>query len=108
MTGAETASDSMDRNDETAQDLSLDPAPVSLPQTGDTSPRPSPQSGEGEETESPFRPRIRERVRVLKSLRNPTVEQIERRQFWEEYLERTKALAPRALQEPAVEPVQRR
>ena len=91
MTGAETASDSRDRNDETAQDSSLDPAPVSLPAD-----------------ESPFRTRIRERVRVLKSLRNPTVEQIERRQFWEEYLERTKALAPRALQEPAVEPVQRR
>ena len=91
MTGAETASDSRDRDDETAQDSSLDPAPVSLP-TG----------------ESPFRTRIRERVRVLKSLRQPTVEQIERRQFWETYLEETKALAPRPLQEPAVEPVQRR
>lgn len=71
MTGAETASDSRDRNDETAQDSLLDPAPVSLPA-------------------SPFRTRIRERVRVLKSLRHPTVEQIERRQFWEEYLEKTK------------------
>lgn len=53
--------------------------------------------GRGQESgRNEFRERIEQRVRVLRSLRQPTVEQIERAQFWEEYL-RTPAPGPRAL-----------
>lgn len=38
---------------------------------------------------SPFRQDIQRRVKVLRSLRHPTVAQIEVAQFWEEYLART-------------------
>lgn len=38
---------------------------------------------------NPMRDRITARVRVLRSLRAPTVQQIEAAQFWEEYLRET-------------------
>lgn len=41
---------------------------------------------------NPMRERIQTRVRVLRSLRQPTVEQIEAAQFWEEYLRKTERL----------------
>lgn len=56
---------------------------------------------------SKFRRDIEIRVKTLRSLRNPTVEQIERAQFWEEYL-RTPEPLPRALQDPPSEPTQTR
>ena len=56
---------------------------------------------------SPFRKDIELRVKTLRSLRAPTVEQIERALFWEEYLKQT-IQAARPMQEPASEPVQRR
>lgn len=37
-------------------------------------------------TDSEFRKLIKARVRVWQSMRNPTVEQIQNRLFWEEYL----------------------
>lgn len=43
---------------------------------------------------SPFRQRIEARVRVWRSLRAPTVGQIENAQFWEDYLRRTQAPNP--------------
>ena len=54
-----------------------------------------------------FRRGVELRVKVLRSLRNPTVEQIERALFWEEYL-RLGTPGARAMQEPAGEPIQRR
>jgi hypothetical protein len=54
-----------------------------------------------------FRRGVELRVKVLRSLRNPTVEQIERALFWEEYL-RLGTPEARAMQEPAGEPIQRR
>ena len=60
MTEAETAGDFMERNGLVASD----PASVI----------------------SPFRQMIETRLVVLRSLRKPTVEQIEARLFWEEYL----------------------
>lgn len=65
MTGSEPATKhSMDRNDE-QKDI-VDPAPVVPP--------------------SPFRKMIETKVRVWRSLRQPTVQQLEWCQFWEEYL----------------------
>lgn len=63
MTGAETAVGRVERagNDETGQET--DPAPVSR-----------------------VRVLMLDHLRVLRSLRQPTVEQIERKQFIEEYL----------------------
>ncbi len=54
-----------------------------------------------------FRREIELRVKTLRSLRAPTVDQIERALFWEEYL-RMPEPVPRAMQEAAVDPVQRR
>ena len=68
MTGAETAETSMDRNDEqpVVGSSVADPAPV----------------------DSPFRKMIEARIKVWRSLRAPTVQQIEWCQFWEEYLKK--------------------
>jgi hypothetical protein len=63
MTGVETATGSMDRN-EVQTDI-VDPAPV---------------------VPSPFRTLIETKLRVWRSLRQPTVQQIEWCLFWEEYL----------------------
>jgi hypothetical protein len=54
-----------------------------------------------------FRTLIETRIRVWRSLRQPTVQQIEWCQFWEEYLKKAEPEA-RAMQEPAGEPIQRR
>jgi hypothetical protein len=56
---------------------------------------------------SPFRTLIETKLRVWRSLRQPTVQQIEWCQFWEEYLKKAEPEA-RAMQEPAGEPIQRR
>lgn len=85
MTGAETAGGGMDCNRSDSKDRPLDPALV----------------------DSPFRAYIRARIRTWRSLRHPTVEQIEGAQFWERYLA-APAPVPRALQEKPVEPIQER
>jgi hypothetical protein len=54
-----------------------------------------------------FRTLIETKLRVWRSLRQPTVQQIEWCQFWEEYLKKAEPEA-RAMQEPAGEPIQRR
>lgn len=54
---------------------------------------------------SPFRLEIERRVKVLRSLRNPTVHQIESAIFWEEYLKAPEP-TPRPLQAPPDEPAQ--
>lgn len=70
MTGAETAETSMDRNDDQPDGSHVsDPAPV----------------------DSPFRKMIEARIKVWRSLRAPTVQQIEWCQFWEEYLKKPDA-----------------
>lgn len=55
---------------------------------------------------SPFRKDVERRVKVLRSLRHPTVAQIEVAQFWEEYLART--LFPASeVQKDVSEPIQK-
>jgi len=56
---------------------------------------------------SPFRETILWRIKVWRSLRAPTEEQLERLKFWEEYLAKS-APEPRAQQAPAIEPIQKR
>ena len=53
-----------------------------------------------------FRQQIEGKVRTLRSLRHPTVEQIERAQFWEEYLKVT-VFPESGPQTDVTEPVQR-
>jgi len=67
MTGAEPAAEVMDDPTTTAvsEAMSADPAPVNH-----------------------FRARIEARVRIWRSLRTPTVDQIENAQFWEDYLKK--------------------
>ncbi len=106
MTEAETAVDTVGQPMWQHKDTT-DPASVvsfATGKGGPPSPRPSPP-GEGDE--SRFRREIKLRVKTLRSLRAPTVEQIESALFWEEYLKLTPPEG-RPLQEPAVEPVQRR
>lgn len=78
-------------------------APVSSPHPG---PLPRAEREKTEKSDSPFRQDIQRRVKVLRSLRHPTVAQIEVAQFWEEYLART--LYPVSeVQKDVSEPIQK-
>ncbi len=73
--------------------------------TGDTSPQPSPQSGEGGKLNR-FRANIESKLARLRRIQNPTLEEIEMKLFWEAYLASPEP-TPRALQTAPSEPVQR-
>jgi len=107
MTGVETAADCTDANGfcDTMRPKADHSAPVN---SSDTSPRPSPQSGEG--GGSPLRERMLKKVAYWKSLRTLTDEQEAAVEFWEDYLRRSPAAlaAPREKQQEVSEPLQQR
>lgn len=81
MTGAETGEMGMERMEHRGGDDAVAGLAVVPVSNGSAPVAPA--------ARNEMRARIETRVKVLRSLRAPTVEQIEAAQFWEEYLRQT-------------------